>query len=395
VNDELELALAASPREWALRLHRHVADHGGARVRVTVLQAADALAERFDVFVADDTTSFLTRHLVAELHALGRCVLGVYDPDDPRAKGDLLDLDVDDVIERAAAPEAFLACLQALAPRCRRDLTASGVAEAAPGTSRARTRPRGRVTAVASPSGGCGATEVAIALAAAADRRGEVTVLVDADELSPSVAQRLGVASYPNLRAAVDAVEHHHGQLGDTLVAVPHARFAVVPGLAAQDWLQLRPPEAINVVAHLAVLRQQVVVNVGPSIDDLGESGPARHALTRTLLSVADAVVAVAAPGPVGVARLLAWLADLRALAPATPVHVAFNATPRGTFRRAELTAEVSRATALASLSFLPADAAVTRASWAGTLVGRGPFRRAVSALAAQVLPHYPSAAVS
>ncbi|MEX0657860.1 MAG: hypothetical protein WD080_01885, partial [Egibacteraceae bacterium] len=78
---EPEIALAASPRDWAQRLHRHLADHGGARVRATVLHPHDALAETYAVLVVDDTTSFLSHRLLDELRRTGRRVLGVYDPD--------------------------------------------------------------------------------------------------------------------------------------------------------------------------------------------------------------------------------------------------------------------------------------------------------------------------
>jgi hypothetical protein len=65
---EPRIAIAASPREWAQRLHRHVADHGGALVRATVLHPKDALVEDVDVLVVDDVTSFLSPRLVDELH---------------------------------------------------------------------------------------------------------------------------------------------------------------------------------------------------------------------------------------------------------------------------------------------------------------------------------------
>src|SRR5918998_3612317 len=77
--DEPVIVVAASPRDWANRLRHHVADRGGARIRGTVLHCEDAVAESYDVFIADDTTSFLTRRLVTRLHGQGRLVLGVYE----------------------------------------------------------------------------------------------------------------------------------------------------------------------------------------------------------------------------------------------------------------------------------------------------------------------------
>nr|MDP8977476.1 hypothetical protein [Actinomycetota bacterium] len=111
---DAELAIVASPRPWAQRLHRFVADHGGARVRTTVLHADDALAERYDVLVVDDTTSFLTRRLVSRVRDGGRRVLGVFDPEDPRGKGELVELGVDDMIEREASPREFLVAIAGL-----------------------------------------------------------------------------------------------------------------------------------------------------------------------------------------------------------------------------------------------------------------------------------------
>ncbi|MGH8898570.1 MAG: hypothetical protein ACRDZ4_16510 [Egibacteraceae bacterium] len=107
------IAVAASPRDWASRLYRHVADHGGARLRATVLAQEDALEESFEVFVTDDTTSFLSQWLVTALHHQGRQVLGVYE--DVRGKRQLVDLGVDHAIERAASTEELLAAVSKLA----------------------------------------------------------------------------------------------------------------------------------------------------------------------------------------------------------------------------------------------------------------------------------------
>jgi hypothetical protein len=289
IHDEPRIALAASPRGWAHALHRHVADHGGARVRATVLHHRDAVAEDYDVFVADDTTSFLTRRLITELHRLGRGVLGVFDPDDPRGKDDLLDLGVDDVIARDAEPAAFVAALTALHRSARRpvddelDRLVRGLAEpaaipVAPGTAagaalhggsssgRALGAPPGappgaapdapvaprRLVAVGGAGGGTGATEVAIALAAAAGRPGRGAVLVDADEGAPALAQRLGLAPYPNLRAAVDALETGEDP-ADLLADVSAGGFAVLPGLSAvRGWAELRAQPAVAVLETLA-----------------------------------------------------------------------------------------------------------------------------------------------
>lgn len=384
MTEDLVLALAASPREWALRLHRHVADHGGARVRATVLHPDEALSEPYDVLVADDTTSFLTRHLVAQLHVQGRCVLGVYDADDPRGKSELIDLGVDAVVERSEPPAAFLAMLAALAPtsRTRKDTRRQD----APAAVMAR---RGHVVVVAAAGSGCGATEVAVALSAAAAARRERVILVDADEASPGVAARLGLPLYPNLRAAVDAVEHRSGELRAALLPVPAGRFCALPGFASpHEWSNVRARESAAVVRELAAMHDHVVVNVAARIDDLPTTaGVPRFAQTRALLGVADSLIAVTLATPLALVRLLDWIAHARPLAPDAPLHVVFNQCPASRFKRAELTAELQRAHPPASVSFLPLDLRVHAAAWAGVPVTTGRFRDAVDTLALRVLP--------
>lgn len=410
---EPEIALAASPRGWPQRLHLHVADHGGARVRATVVHPRDALAEGYDVFIVDDTTSFLSRRLVGELHEQGRQVLGVYDPEDPRGKGELVELGVDAVCDANAPAEDFLEVVidlarhRALARQSaesdaldeassRVDAELGGVSSAPVATARDQggdratdRATRGWITAVGSPGGGSGATEVAIGLAAAVGARGEACVLVDGDDVAPALAQRLGLGPYPNIRAAVDAVEHRAGELADTLTAVRSGRFWALSGLASPlDWPQLRATEAEAVVTALARRCHHVLVNVGHRLEDLPAAGGAgRYAPTRALTASADTVVGVGLPTPVGVTRLLEWLGEVRALASETPVHLVLNHAPARGFKRRECETELLRNATPASLTFVPADARVAAAAWAGEVVRSGPFARTVAGLAATALP--------
>lgn len=388
---EPQVAMAASPRDWALRLHRHLADHGGARVRATVLHPHDALAERYDVLVVDDTTSFLSHRLLAELRRAGRQVLGVYDPDEPGGKGELAELGVDAVLPATADTAEFLDAIVGLSAEA---VHPDGGWEEGPQPPAPPRVPvpsrtiRGRITVVAGPPGGCGATEVAVALAAAVGRRGEPCVLVDADEVAPCVAQRLGLRAYPNLRAAVDAVEQLDGSVGEALVPVPAGHFWALPGLArATDWCEVRPNEVVEVARALARPHVHVVVNVGHRVEDLaGAGGVARYGCTRALLGAADAVVGVGAASPVGVARLLDWTADVRGLS-AAPLHLLLNNAPASRFKRGEVEAELRRSVVPASLTFAPSDRRVETAGWSCTVVAPGPFTRAVDGLASVALP--------
>lgn len=395
---EPEIAIVVSPRDWAERLHRFVADHGGARVRARVLDAREALDDVYAVLVAEDLTSFLTPRLVEQLHARGRRLLGVHDPGEPWGRRRLEDLGIDETIEFDAAPEEFVRAIEALAEGMSldRELTelvaragtepvrpdaASG---SAPGGS-----PGGTLTSIGGPSGGVGVTEVALGLAVALAGRGTTTALLDGDELAPSLAQRLGLPLHPNLRTAIDAVEHRSGRLEDALLEVPGGGPSLLCGLPnPRDRHEVRPGEVAAVASELATRYRHVVINVSHTTEDIGAAtGGEGSAITRTLLSAAEVVVGVGAPTPVGVARLLDWVADVRALAPTVTLHLVVNQAPPSRFHRGELEEELLRTFAPASLSFLPFDRHVLDAAWDGRPVTSGGWVRAVEELAARVLP--------
>lgn len=400
---EPEVALVYSPRDWAERLTRFAADHGELRVRAKVLDEGDALEQDYRVLVLDDFTHFLSRRFVDEVHRLGRSVLGVYDPAElspeetaSAGKERLRQCDVDDVIEAQATPAEFVASINVLAATAgvpSEEAVRTPGDPASGGEEEQQAVRPGIVTVVASTSGGAGATEIAIALAAAAGGRGERPVLVDADDVAPSVAQRLGLGLWPNIRAAVEAYHESPDRLQSTLVAFPPGglggSFEVVPGLSSpRDWSALRPAEVVGVVRDLAGSRHHVIVDVGGRVEDLAWLGePERHGVSRGLLAAADAVVAVGIPTPVGVARVLAWVADVQGITDGIPIHVVFNRTPSSSFKRTEVEDELRAACTPASVHFVPADPRVDGAAWAGAVPEPGPFRKAVARLAEGALP--------
>ena len=77
-------------------------------------------------------------------------------------------------------------------------------------------------------------------------------MLIDADEVAPSLAQRLGLPPIPNIRTAIDALFHGAGRLHEALLPVAGGGFELLAGLAnPADWPQVRPQEAAEVVAEL------------------------------------------------------------------------------------------------------------------------------------------------
>ena len=383
---ETELALALSARNWSDDLHRFLADHGGARVRVTAMGPEDLFGEAFDVLLIDDICSFLTPRLVELIKAGGRDVVGVYDPAEfADGKDRLLECGVADVVEADAHPDEFLRVIA----RVAESVTTTQLSESIPDTPipEVPKRRRQAIFAVGGPAGGTGTTEVAIGIAARLGEVGRRVVLVDGDETNPSVAQRLGLPIHPNIRTAIDVLEHRTGLVSGVMHLVEP--ITVLPGLPnVGDWSEVRPGQVVDLASELTCLFDHVVFNVGSHLESLGFGGAIeRYGISRRLVQQADRVIAVGLPTPVGVSRLLGWLADADRLSGGAPVDVLINRSPRDQFRRGELVEEITRTYQPTSFGFLPADDTVERAAWDGSLVGRGRFRKSLDRWVDRFIP--------
>lgn len=373
---EIEVALAISARDWPDRIHRFLADHGGARVRAQILSADDADTEAFQVLIIDDICSFLTPRLVEKMRRHRRMVLGVFDPiEAPEGKERLLECGVDLVIEADAEADEFVIALRTLA------LTEDPVPIEV--TPKGAVRSRRNLYVVGGPPGGCGATELAVALTHRLSNGGP-TVLIDADEVSASIAQRLGLQLLPNLRSALDALNHRPEALSRNLV--PVGRFMVLTGLSGErDWMEIRSGQIADLLAELSRQFAHVVVNCGSLLEQVGFADSGRFGITRQVVASADRLVGVGLPTPVGITRLLAWAAESSALNPTALMHLIVNRRPRSRYRRAEVIEEIDRAIPGVAISFLPQDPQVETAAWAGSLVSSGQYLRTVRTLADRI----------
>jgi MinD-like ATPase involved in chromosome partitioning or flagellar assembly len=327
-----------------------------------------------DVLIASHRWPALTHAFVGEVHARGRTVLGVFDREEPAARAHLVGVGVDQVIESDRGPDAVVELLVELHSR---QVTAPIAAMQPGGPTR-----RGRVVVVGGPAG-VGRTEIAVHLAANGG-----AVLVDADDVSPGVAPRLGLPIEPNLRTAIDAVEHGRGDARAALVAVSDPRCSILAGLpSANGWSHVRVGEVMRVVEDLATESSAVVVvDSGGPIEDVGGSPRGRYAVARALLLEADAIVAVCAATPVGITRFLSWIVEVRRLAPFVPIVVAVNRAPSSRFRRGEIYEELTRSLPPFLIEFVADDRRVTEAAWDGRFARTGPFTRAVARLGAAAL---------
>jgi MinD-like ATPase involved in chromosome partitioning or flagellar assembly len=369
---EPEVALVFTPDAWVEELHRHLTDHGGARVRQIVVEPEIALEEQYDVLVTSHRWPALTHAFVADLHARGRAVLGVCDREEPSARAHLVAVGADEVIESDLGPRAFVAVMQTLRVR-RRDVALPEAIHIAPVR-------RGRVVAIGGPPG-VGRTEVAVQLAVTVGG-----VLVDADDVAPAIAARLGLPIEPNLRTAIDAVEHARGELLDSLTTDRSGALPVLAGLPNPGaWVYVRPGEVARLVQRLADDTDVVVVDGIGSLEDVGGPPRGRFAVARALAVEADVVIGVCAATPVGVARFLSWAVQLRTVAPEATLVVAVNRAPAARYRRGELYDELTRSLPPVEVVFLADDRRVTEAMWDGKLVRPGAFTRSASTLAGVV----------
>lgn len=366
------MLLAHSPRAWMQEVHFFLVDHGGALVQGYVLSADEAASGRADVLIIDDVCSFLSRSLVVDLHRVGTKVVGIFDAADGSAGEERLhSLGVDESVRSDAPVDAFLAAIKRLAD--------PGLRRAVPSKPKRVDRevPGGRVIAVAAAGGGTGATEIAIALATTMGSKGHPVALVDADELTPSIAQRLGLPVHPNLWTAIEVVLHGSGTLGQSVIGHSFGVDVVCglpnPGL----WRELHPGDVVSVVKELARQFPVVVANICSRIDGLpSHGGPGRFDVSRAVLASADTVVLVGAASPVGVARIVEWLANAQTLNTGKDVHLVLNRFPGGGYRADQIIDELLRFAHPRSVTVIPFDRRVQRAEWRGTPVAPGPFQR-------------------
>jgi MinD-like ATPase involved in chromosome partitioning or flagellar assembly len=395
---EPEVALVFSPEAWVEGLHRHLTDHGGARVRQVIVDPTLAFDEEYGTLVVSHRWPGLTRTFVESVHRRGRYLLGVFDPEEPAGREFLASLGIDRVLASDASMAEFVDAFTALAPE-RQSVPSSGALEAAIEGQRVPTplaqgdRLRSwRLFAVGGTPGG-GATELAIAFTAALRSQGGRAALVDADEVVPSVAQRLGLPIEPNLRSAIESVEYGMGDVDSAIVRAAR-ELDVLSGLPnVGAWSQVRPTEVLDVIEAVGRMRRYVVANIASRLEDVGRGGRSRYGISRAVVCDASDVIGVAPATPVGVTRLLGWVTEIRALNAGAAIHLAINRTSRDAFRKAELQQEIRRTFEPASLVFLPHDPRVEAAAWSGTLVADGPYAKAVAELATVVPSPSPAGA--
>lgn len=239
----------------------------------------------------------------------------------------------------------------------------------------------GPLYAVWGPHGAPGRTSIALALATELGRSGADICLVDADSHAPAVAQALGLSDdVPGLAGACWQSGHDRFTREEylrlrTLVPAVGAGVSVLTGLnRPARWPELRAGLVRRVLTELRTWNDAVVVDTAAPLEadealvsDLADDGLRRNAATITTLGLADHIIAVVGAEPVGIARFVRAIEDVRAIAPATPVTVIANrmrSSVVGIDARGQIRTALAQLAGIEQVKFFPDD--------------RGAFDRAV-----------------
>jgi MinD-like ATPase involved in chromosome partitioning or flagellar assembly len=258
----------------------------------------------------------------------------------------------------------------------------------------------GRVVAVWGPTGAPGRSTVALGLSAELARRAAPTLLVDADVYGGAVAAKLGMLDeFSGLLAAARAA--NSGSLTTETLA-RHARevaprLRVLSGLPRADrWTEVKAVLLRNVLVVARSLSAFTVVDCGFSLELDEEivydtSAPRRNGATIEALQRADTVLVVGGADPVGLARLIRAVHELRAVVPdAEPMIVVNRVRASLGWPDGDIVSTVRAASGVSAIRLLPDDpAACDRALVHGrSLVECAPesrLSRAFGALATEV----------
>jgi len=326
-----------------------------------VMGPDQALSDRYDVLIIDDVCSFLTPRLVRTIRELDREIVGVYDPADaPDAKRHLLECGITDVIETDAAPDEFLAIASALLLHR---------AEAEPVFTTGTTAFR---VGVLGPVGGVGTTEIAIGIASSLAKK-RSTTLLDLDQQTPSVAQRLDLPLHPNLLTAVDAAHQSEGRLIDAILQ--HDSVDVVGGLVnSATTPDLAPVQVEGLLDEIGRVGYDVLVA------DLGAPSLELFDLLRF-----HVLIVVGSANPVGLGRLVRTAQAVASRPDPPDVVAVVNRVGSGFGRSQEIRAEIARLLPVFPLILLPEDRRLERAAWDGVTPDRGPFAKALGSVASLI----------
>jgi hypothetical protein len=386
----LVVGLAATKAPWSAAFRSYVRDHTQG-IAVEVIMDRTGLARsapRLDVMVVDDVMRTLSSAEIANAQRFGTYVIGLYDHSAGMGREYLFGLGTDQVLPASTPPADLVAVMS---DNRRRPSAASRGAEAINiALDEGPMRPKGKralVSAWTKVSGGSGLTETTVAAAQHLAKAGRA-LLIEADEVAPVLASRLLRSTSNGLAWAVARAGQGRGVLPEGLsgpredgtAAVGH--FDVICGTPGAGQV-IPAADILRLLDEAARAYDHVLVETGWLVG--APSGRERFSAARALLASADAVVVLASADPEGAARLVEWKAAAMAAGCRAPCWAAFGRARPSRYERGHLTSLLHTNTGrhrFESVWFLPEDPTVARARWNAEIVWKGPWLKAVKALA-------------
>ncbi len=347
------------------------------------------------VAVVSTDLSGLDREAIGHLHGSGVWVVLVAEPG---------------AQERAEALGAdAVTCAAGDIGAAVRSVLDGGSPAPGPPPDRATTRAAdGVLVAVWGPTGAPGRTTLAVNLAAELAGRPRVdqptVLLVDADTYGGTVAQVLGLLDEaPGLAAAARAAGSGLLDAASLAALTPRldSGLRVLTGLSRADrWPEVPATSLQGVWGACRSLADVTVVDCGFCLEQdealtYDTRAPQRNAATLAALTAADVVVVVGAGDPVGLQRLVRALGALDDLGLAPRRRVVVNrvrATASGPRPRDAVREALRRYAGVPDAVVLPdeqptCDGALLHARTLAEHAPTSPLRRAVAALAAELVP--------
>lgn len=261
----------------------------------------------------------------------------------------------------------------------------------------------GRILALWGPPGAPGRSTLAAALAHALSTQGP-TILVDADVEAPCQVQLLGVMEDSSGLASAARLANHRRLDSESLhrlLTPVHENLGLLSGMGrAGRWRELSPAAMAELWAVCRGTADWTVVDLAAGMEaeqvDEFSLEPGRYAMAAGLLEQADSVIVVGSADPVGIHRLVHFLADLSSLVTLTgKQHLVVNrvrSSAAGPAAEQAVREAVRRFSGVEELTLIPDNQAVVdRCVLEGRTIFEGApgseIARALAALAQEISP--------